>query len=394
MKPRDGSAGRSSRRSGFGKDLFSPRRRRAFDGTSSDQAAIGFDPVEGGSAPGTAARRDGRPVDLERGSVPMSDPPLDAAGHDPLDVELVGSSGTRDDDSSRVLDAKGIKSVDRVGTAELTSLGLPGGKISGQGTGVEHQTHGQDPCEPHDEPASRHVAQSTTSPLVVADERLVIPRWIKAAAVAFVLFIAAAIAFAVFEPLQVLPRLRLAPGYALTDQDGESFTSETVRGSVTLYAFTALDCGPQCDGIEETMRTVQRRVDGEIDLGDIDMRLVSIVLDPDSRPGDLAAAAGRSGADGASWAWVGGDDETLRIVVGAGFQRYYESDQGTDVDFDPGFVLVDGAGIVRGDYRYQTLADDSDKLVRHIDILSGELRHSSGAAGAAYEAAHLFLCYP
>ena len=32
------------------------------------------------------------------------------------------------------------------------------------------------------------------------------------------LIILAAIAFAVFEPIQVLPRIRLAPGYLLVDQ--------------------------------------------------------------------------------------------------------------------------------------------------------------------------------
>ena len=59
-----------------------------------------------------------------------------------------------------------------------------------------------------------------------------------------------------------------------------------------------------------------------------------------------------------------------------------------------GFLLVDGNGVLRGDYRYQTLADDADKLVRHIGLLGAEIRNSDGASAVAYEAAHLFLCYP
>ena len=57
-------------------------------------------------------------------------------------------------------------------------------------------------------------------------------------------------------------------------------------------------------------------------------------------------------------------------------------------------MLVDGWGVVRGEYRYQTLASDVDKLLHHIDILGEELRNSHGAASVAYEAAHFFLCYP
>jgi len=62
--------------------------------------------------------------------------------------------------------------------------------------------------------------------------------------------------------------------------------------------------------------------------------------------------------------------------------------------FDPSFVIVDGNGVVRGDYRYQTLADDADKLIRHTEILAEEIRYADGPAALAYEAAHLFLCYP
>ena len=37
--------------------------------------------------------------------------------------------------------------------------------------------------------------------------------------------------------------------------------------------------------------------------------------------------------------------------------------------------------------------DDAEKIVSQIDSLGVELRHSTGAAGLAYEAAHLFSCY-
>lgn len=234
------------------------------------------------------------------------------------------------------------------------------------------------------------------------DDRLVIPRWVKIAGGCFALFVAAAMAFAIFEPIQVLPRLRLAPGYALTADDGSIVTSEDARGVITLYTFSRTDCGPSCEEIDDIMAEVGERVEAEVDLGEVEFRLVTIALDPlaldplvsdrESAVVDLRAAAAAAGADGIDWRWVGGTETDLRNVVGAGFRRPYESVSSTD--FDPGFILVDGLGVVRGDYRYETLGDTADKLTRHVGILGDELKYANGAAGVAYEAAHLFLCYP
>ena len=80
------------------------------------------------------------------------------------------------------------------------------------------------------------------------------------------------------------------------------------------------------------------------------------------------------------------------LVVPPGYSRdlvSWTSDSGP-----PSYAIVDGWGMIRGEYRYQTLADDADKLVRHIDVLGGELRNSGGIASFAYEAAHVFQCYP
>ncbi len=204
---------------------------------------------------------------------------------------------------------------------------------------------------------------------------------------------AGAVAFAVFEPIQVLPRIRLAPGFALESHTGAPLTSESARGSVTLYTFSPLDCGDECARIDQTMAEVERGVAEQVDLGEVDFRLVSISLDPVASGSDLAAAAERSGADGVSWQWAGSDADTIRRVVGDGFRRFYETDAAGSVRFDPAFVLVDGNGVIRGEYRYRTLADDGAKMIRHVDILADELRYSDGAGAVAYEAAHLFLCY-
>jgi protein SCO1/2 len=229
---------------------------------------------------------------------------------------------------------------------------------------------------------------------VPEEEVLRIPRWLKAVAATFATLVVAAMAFAIFEPIQVLPRIRLAPGYGLVADDGSFVSSEDARGDVTLYSFAPTDCGERCDAMFATLGRVRQRIETEVDLGDTEFRLVTVALDGVDDPEVLARAAQASGADGVRWRWYGADDETTRTVVAGGFRRWYErTDEGT-IDFDPTFVLVDGNGLIRGDYRYQTLAADDDKFVRHATILAEEIRNADGATAVAYEAAHLFLCYP
>ena len=242
-----------------------------------------------------------------------------------------------------------------------------------------------------------------------------LPRWLKVLTGLFSLVIVGAVAFAYFEPVQVLPRIRLAPGFALTDQNGEIYTSESARGVITLYTFApaVADC-ESCQRIDTTISGVIDRATSSEDLEGFDLRFVTVALDSDD-PAALARAAARSGADGDRWRWVGGDPTRIRNVVGAGFERYYEVLDGQgpttasaasasgasradgrtpQVKFDPAFVLVDGNGVIRGEYGYQTLADDADKIASHLEVLVDEIRYAKGAAAVAYEAAHLFLCYP
>ncbi len=209
----------------------------------------------------------------------------------------------------------------------------------------------------------------------------------------FAVAIAGAIAFAYFEPVQVLPRLRVAPGFALTDQLGRSYTSESARGAVTVYTFAPIECDADCDALDATMIEVAERVDANPAFDEMTVRLVTVALGS-SDVDDLADVARRSGADGDRWRWIGGSADEVRLVVGEGFRRYYETAANGSVEFDPAFVITDGAGIVRGEYRYQTRAGDADKLVSHLEILADEIRYANGATAVAYEAAHLFLCYP
>jgi protein SCO1/2 len=208
------------------------------------------------------------------------------------------------------------------------------------------------------------------------------------------LLVLAVMAFAILEPIQVLPRIRLSPGYLLSDQEGASFTSEDVRGDIVLYTFRYSGCDEACDGLDQTMIDVRDRI-GEVDLGDTEFRLVTISFDPATDTTEvLTAEADEFGADGLQWRFATGEEAHLANVVKAGFKVWYEDRGDGTFAFDPTLILVDGWGVIRGEYEYRTLKSDADKIIHHLDILTEEIRNASGAAGLAYEAAHLFLCYP
>jgi protein SCO1/2 len=203
-----------------------------------------------------------------------------------------------------------------------------------------------------------------------------------------------AIAFKVFQPVQVVPRIRVAPGFSLVDQDGQRLTNEDFRGRFVLYNFGYTRCPAPCANLNQTMFNIQSRLD-EAELGDIPITFVTISFDPQyDSPEVLKAYAETQGAETTQWKFATTPDEALlKHIIGGGFEAYYQQEDDGSYDFDPKFVLVDGWGIIRGEYRYQTLTPDTDRILRHMRVLAEEVRNSEGSATLAYEAAHFFLCY-
>jgi protein SCO1/2 len=203
-----------------------------------------------------------------------------------------------------------------------------------------------------------------------------------------------AISFKVFQPVQVVPRIRLAPGFSLIDQDGQRLTNEDLRGRFVLYNFSYTRCPAPCFNLDQTMQEIQDRI-GEAELGDISMKFVTFSFDPGyDTPVVLKEYADSIGADTDQWKFATTEDTTLlKHIIGGGFEVYYNPKADDSFEMSPKFVLVDGWGIIRGEYRYQTLTPDTDRILRHIRVLAKEVKNSEGAATLAYEAAHFFLCY-
>jgi len=215
-------------------------------------------------------------------------------------------------------------------------------------------------------------------------------RWLYAFSL---LLIASALAFKIFQPIQVLPRIRLAPAFSMVDQNGERLTSDRLQGQITLYTFTYTRCTAPCVNPDLTMQEIQRRL-AEEPLS-TPVSLVSISFDPQhDTPDVLRTYAERMGAERGRWYIATTSDESLlKTIIGAGFEVYYQPRADGSFDFSPVFILVDGWGIVRGEYRYQTEVPTVERILRHLRVLDEEVRNSHGVARLAYEAAHLFLCY-
>lgn len=219
------------------------------------------------------------------------------------------------------------------------------------------------------------------------DNRKLIWLWLGLLAIPLI----AVVLFAVFQPVKVVPRIGLAPGYSFTDMNAQRLTNEDFRGSIVVYNFTTTHCEAPCVDSAPTMQEIQAMLK-QIDTGGIPVMLVTVALDPEhDTPEQLRAYATRLGADPALWHFVTGTPERLKQVVGGGFGLYYTQDENGALRFDPMLALVDGNGLLRAQYKRGL--PDVDFVERDLKLIFEEVRNSSGASGLVYEAAHLFACY-
>lgn len=371
-------------RSIVGEGVLGALTGNSVDGADSAKDSVVGDGVGGEAGADLAGLGVGdSPGDVDDIAVDPSDAFDEGAGDDPGEVEIP-ISALGDGQDPGVLVPLGVDAVDDVvpGNPGIVANDIVGQKE--QARQERQQQQGQAPAED-----TFHGGEGT-DPFAGAWRALKERRGLQLLTALVGLLVISVMAFTIFEPIQVLPRIRLAPGFIMADQAGASFTSEDMRGQVTLYSFAHAGCGEDCAEMTATLAEVRDRLDG-VDLAGADFEIVTVSFDPTDTSEDLSVAAADAGADGETWRWATVANE--EAVIGSGFRVFFEQ---TDAGyrFDPVFIIVDGYGVIRGEYRYQTLVDDADRLVSHVNLLGEELRNSTGAATVAYEAAHLFLCYP
>jgi protein SCO1/2 len=107
------------------------------------------------------------------------------------------------------------------------------------------------------------------------------------------------------------------PDFALTDQTGAAFSSQSLAGRVTLLDFVYTHCTDACPLLSATFQGAQRKLADDKMLGSKVM-LVSLSVDPQhDTPPVLLEYGQQFKADAAGWKFLTGDwDQVYDVVTG------------------------------------------------------------------------------
>jgi protein SCO1/2/putative membrane protein len=151
--------------------------------------------------------------------------------------------------------------------------------------------------------------------------------------------------------------------FSLTECHGQTVTKADLLGKPWIACFVFTRCAGPCPRVSEQMQILQDRLKG------IDVRLVSITVDPDTdSPEVLCEYAARYHADPDKWWFLTGDKETIYRLIRRSFKMIvYEEPQqipGFEVAHSLEIMHVDSQGVVRG--RYKATSDVDMARLRRV----------------------------
>jgi protein SCO1/2 len=167
-----------------------------------------------------------------------------------------------------------------------------------------------------------------------------------------------------------LPVLGAVPAFSLTERSGRVVTRAELDGGPWVADFVFTRCTGMCPVLSTRMAEVRRRAHE----AGIATRFVSFSVDPvHDTPPVLQEYARRFGADGDDWLFLTGERDALHALIGGGFklsvaERSPEAaaaDGGELIAHSDRFVLVDGAGRIRG-YYHGTDPAAADAVLRDL----------------------------
>jgi protein SCO1/2 len=166
-----------------------------------------------------------------------------------------------------------------------------------------------------------------------------------------------------------LPELGHVPDFALTDQNGNAFSSNALRGKVWVADFIFTTCNGPCPRLSAQMRHLQNALTKKPETLK-SVRLLSITVDPrHDDPPALREYAERFRADTRIWSFLTGPEESiLKLSV----DTFHINTAADPLEHSTRFILVDGKARIRGYYE-STDATTLDQLPRDIDVLRKEV---------------------
>jgi protein SCO1/2 len=163
------------------------------------------------------------------------------------------------------------------------------------------------------------------------------------------------------------------PAFQLTNEQGKSFSSESLRGKIYVANFFFTRCGTICPKI-----TSQVSRASDTFARDEDIQFISISVDPKfDTPDKLASYAKRFDADTSRWTFLTGEKKIIYPLILKGYHvpladasEYDQAIKNPDETFihSERLVLVDKSGVIRGFYD-GTDKKEVDRLILEIKVL-------------------------
>ncbi len=133
-----------------------------------------------------------------------------------------------------------------------------------------------------------------------------------------------------------------APDFKFTERSGKTFSKSQLAGGPWIADFIFTSCAGQCPLMSAQMRALQDTFPR-----DSGVRFVSITVDPErDSPQALSTYADRFGAEKDRWFFLTGPKEEINRVL----KSFFLSGVDDPAMHSTRFILVDGAGKIRGYY--------------------------------------------
>ena len=164
-----------------------------------------------------------------------------------------------------------------------------------------------------------------------------------------------------------LPKIKPAPEFTLTNQDGKRLALKDLRGKVLAITFIFASCVDTCPLLTAKMAGIQNKLGNGFGPK---VNFVSITVDPErDTPAILKRYADRHQANAAGWAFLTGTPAEIREVAKR-YGIYYKKTPRGDVDHTFLTSLVDQSGTLR--VQYMGVKFDPDEMLRDIRSLLRE----------------------
>lgn len=168
---------------------------------------------------------------------------------------------------------------------------------------------------------------------------------------------------------ETLPKIRPAPEFTLTKQDGKQLALKELRGKVVAITFIFASCTDTCPLLTAKMVAIQDRLGPAFGPQAF---FLSITVDPErDTPAVLKRYAKAHNANLAGWAFLAGTPTEIRNMAKS-YGIYYKKASGGDVDHTFLTSLVDQGGTLR--VQYMGVRFNPDDLLQDIRTLLRERR--------------------